>query len=144
MRNLVLLFALAAAGGFVPPDVAAQGPASVTPVADVTFIMRTAIQDWQDAYTHAQTYTVTSFSLGGLSAGLANAGVIIIGVLLGFTGDMTPGKVLAFAFLVSLFVGPVQMGTQILTDAQRATYKKMTGAAFEMPAMAPPPPPPGE
>ena len=25
----------------------------------------TAIQDWQDAYTHAQTYTVTSFSLGG-------------------------------------------------------------------------------
>ena len=51
----------------------------------------TAIQDWQDAYTHAQTYTVTSFSLGGLSAGLANAGVIVIGVLLGFTGDMTPG-----------------------------------------------------
>ena len=50
----------------------------------------TAIQDWQDAYTHAQTYTVTSFSLGGLSAGLANAGVIVVGVLLGFTGDMTP------------------------------------------------------
>ena len=52
----------------------------------------TAIQDWQDAYTHAQTYTVTSFSLGGLSAGLANAGVIVIGVLLGFTGDMTAGR----------------------------------------------------
>ena len=52
----------------------------------------TAIQDWQDAYTHAQTFTVTSFSLGGLSAGLANAGVIVIGVLLGFTGDMTPGQ----------------------------------------------------
>jgi ABC-type multidrug transport system fused ATPase/permease subunit len=80
----------------------------------------TAIQDWQDAYTHAQTYTVTSFSLGGLSAGLANAGVIVVGVLLGFTGGMTPGKVLAFAFLVTLFVGPVQMGTQILTDAQNA------------------------
>jgi ABC-type multidrug transport system fused ATPase/permease subunit len=28
--------------------------------------------------------------------------------------------VLAFAFLVTLFVGPVQMGTQILTDAQNA------------------------
>ena len=27
---------------------------------------------------------------------------------------------LAFAFLVTLFVGPVQMGTQILTDAQNA------------------------
>ena len=89
----------------------------------------TAIQDWQDAYTHAQTYTVTSFSLGGLSAGLANAGVIVIGVLLGFTGDMTPGKVLAFAFLVSLFVGPVQMGTQILTDAQNAiaSWRRVLG-----------------
>ena len=30
------------------------------------------------------------------------------------------GKVLAFAFLVTLFVGPVQMGTQVLTDAQNA------------------------
>ena len=95
----------------------------------------TAIQDWQDAYTHAQTYTVTSFSLGGLSAGLANAGVIVIGVLLGFTGDMTPGRVLAFAFLVTLFVGPVQMGTQILTDAQNAiaSWRRVLGI-LETPA----------
>ena len=47
MRNLVLLFALAAAGGFIPHDVAAQGPSSVTPVADVNFSLRTAIQDGQ-------------------------------------------------------------------------------------------------
>src|SRR5690554_1415445 len=47
MRNLVLLFALAAAGGFVPFEAAAQGQASVTPVADVNFSMRTAIQDGQ-------------------------------------------------------------------------------------------------
>lgn len=47
MRNLVLLFALAAAGGFVPFEVAAQSSSSVTPVADVTFSMRTAIQDGQ-------------------------------------------------------------------------------------------------
>jgi ABC-type multidrug transport system fused ATPase/permease subunit len=33
---------------------------------------------------------------------------------------MTAGEVLAFAFLVTLFVGPVQMGTQVLTDAQNA------------------------
>lgn len=47
MRNLVLLFALAAAGGFVPMDVAAQGSASVTPIADVTFSMRTEIANGQ-------------------------------------------------------------------------------------------------
>jgi ABC-type multidrug transport system fused ATPase/permease subunit len=51
---------------------------------------------------------------------LANAGVILVGVWLGFTSDMTAGRVLAFAFLVTLFVGPVQMGTQIITDAQNA------------------------
>jgi len=79
-----------------------------------------AIDEYKDASTRAQGFTAFSFSLGGVSAGLANAGVIVIGVLLGFAGDITSGEVLAFAFLVTLFVGPVQMGTQILTDAQNA------------------------
>ncbi|QIK76799.1 ABC transporter ATP-binding protein [Nocardioides piscis] len=95
----------------------------------------TAIDDWQEAYLKAQTFTVVSFSLGGISAGLANAGVIVIGVLLGFTSDMTPGTVLAFAFLVTLFVGPVQMGTQILTDAQNAIASwRRTLGILETPA----------
>ena len=79
-----------------------------------------AIDEYKAASTRAQGFTAFSFSLGGVSAGLANAGVIVIGVLLGFAGDITSGEVLAFAFLVTLFVGPVQMGTQILTDAQNA------------------------
>ncbi|WP_340538725.1 ABC transporter ATP-binding protein [Nocardioides sp. GXZ039] len=79
-----------------------------------------AVAIHQRASTRAQGFTAVSFSLGGLSAGLANAGVIIVGVWLGFAGDITSGEVLAFAFLVTLFVGPVQMGTQILTDAQNA------------------------
>lgn len=80
----------------------------------------TAIARHQGASTRAQGFTAFSFSLGGISAGLANAGVIIIGVWLGLAGDITAGRILAFAFLVTLFVGPVQMGTQILTDAQNA------------------------
>ncbi len=79
-----------------------------------------AIDEYKTASTRAQGFTAFSFSLGGVSAGLANAGVIVIGVLLGFAGDITSGEVLAFAFLVSLFVGPVQFGTQVLTDAQNA------------------------
>jgi ABC-type multidrug transport system fused ATPase/permease subunit len=79
-----------------------------------------AIDEYKAASTRAQGFTAFSFSLGGVSAGLANAGVLIVGVWLGFAGDITAGKVLAFAFLVTLFVGPVQMGTQILTDAQNA------------------------
>ena len=79
-----------------------------------------AISRHQAASTRAQGFTAFSFSLGGVSAGLANAGVLIVGIWLGFADEITAGKVLAFAFLVSLFVGPVQMGTQILTDAQNA------------------------
>jgi len=79
-----------------------------------------AIDRYKDASTRAQGLTAFSFSLGGVSAGLANAGVLVFGVLLGLDGDITLGKVLAFAFLVTLFVGPVQIGTQVLTDAQNA------------------------
>ncbi|QIX26387.1 ABC transporter ATP-binding protein [Nocardioides sp. JQ2195] len=80
----------------------------------------TAIRVNQEAATKAQGFTAFSFSLGGLSGGLANAGVIIGGIWLGFAGDITAGEVVAFAFLVTLFVSPIQMGTQILTDAQNA------------------------
>ena len=80
----------------------------------------TAVDRHLRASSRAQGLTAFSFSLGGISAGLANAGVIVVGVLLGVDGDITAGTVLAFAFLVTLFVGPVQMGTQVLTDAQNA------------------------
>ncbi|MGA9746821.1 MAG: ABC transporter ATP-binding protein [Nocardioides sp.] len=80
----------------------------------------TAIDRHKRASTKAQGLTAFSFSLGGVSAGLANAGVLIVGVLLGVDDKITAGEVLAFAFLVTLFVGPVQMGTQVLTDAQNA------------------------
>lgn len=88
-----------------------------------------AIDEYKSASTRAQGFTAFSFSLGGISAGLANAGVIIVGVWLGFAGEITAGEVLAFAFLVTLFVGPVQMGTQILTDAQNAiaSWRRVIG-----------------
>ena len=105
----------------------------------------TSIDDFKAASVRAQQYTVVSFSLGGLSAGLANAGVIIAGVLLGFAGDVSAGTVLAFAFLVTLFVGPVQMGTQILTDAQNAiaSWRRVIGI-LETPADLVDPGPEGE
>lgn len=94
-----------------------------------------AIDDYKDASVRAQKFTVISFSLGGLSGGLANAGVIVIGIGLGIAGDLSVGTVLAFAFLVSLFVNPVQMGTQIITDAQNAlvSWRRVIGV-LETPA----------
>lgn len=88
-----------------------------------------AIAAHQRNSVRAQSFTAVSFSLGGLSGGLANAGVIIAGVMLGIAGELTAGEVLAFAFLVTLFVGPVQMGTQILIDAQNAlaSWRRVIG-----------------
>lgn len=113
-----------------------------------------AIDEYKAASTRAQKFTVVSFSLGGISAGLANAGVLIVGIWLGpalglWGGDwgsaMTAGEVLAFAFLVTLFVGPVQMGTQILTDAQNAIagWRRVIGI-LETPADLVDPGPDGE
>jgi len=99
-----------------------------------------AIDEYQAASTRAQQFTVVSFSLGGISAGLANAAVLVFGIQIGLHGggfgqDLTAGKVLAFAFLVTLFVGPVQMGTQIFTDAQNAlvSWRRVIGI-LETPA----------
>lgn len=104
-----------------------------------------AIARYQDASTRAQGLTAFSFSLGGVSAGLANALVLIIGIWLGFAGSITSGEVLAFAFLVTLFVSPVQMGTQVLTDAQNAIagWRRVIGI-LDTPADLDDPGPTGE
>ncbi len=61
-----------------------------------------------------------TFASAGVAGGLANAAVIAFGVAIGLSGQLSMGTVIAFAFLVGLFVGPVQMATQVLTDAQNA------------------------
>src|SRR6187200_337390 len=123
---------LSAAYGTVRRQVGIMLSAISEPVVGAAVVRTHAIQDrtqvrideaisrHQQASTRAQGLTAFSFSLGGISAGLANAGVIVIGIQLGLDGLITSGEVLAFAFLVTLFVGPVQMGTQVLTDAQNA------------------------
>ena len=72
------------------------------------------------ANIRAQRLVAVTFASAGVAGGLANAGVIAAGVLLGVAGNMSMGTVIAFAFLVGLFVGPVQIATQVITDAQNA------------------------
>lgn len=79
-----------------------------------------SIEDYRRTATRAQAITGVTFSIGGLAAGLANAGVLTAGVLLGVDGEATLGEILAFMFLVALFSDPVQIATQVLTDAQSA------------------------
>ena len=77
-----------------------------------------------DAYRRAQfgamRRSVYPFSAGELTAGLANASVVVVGVLLGIGGGLTVGELTAFLFLVALFVVPVQIATEVLNEAQNA------------------------
>jgi len=68
----------------------------------------------------AQRLVAVTFASAGVAGGLASAGVVVVGVWLGVDGQLSLGTVIAFAFLVSLLVGPVQMATQVLTEAQNA------------------------
>jgi ABC-type multidrug transport system fused ATPase/permease subunit len=88
-----------------------------------------AVEANRAAQTRAQSLVAGFFSLGGLAGGLALAGVVVLGVQLGIHGHLSSGRILAFAFLVSLFVGPVQTGSQILTDAQNAvaSWRRVIG-----------------
>jgi putative ABC transport system ATP-binding protein len=79
-----------------------------------------AIERHRAAATKAQMLVGVTFSTGEVVAGLANASVVVFGVLLGIDGDITLGRLLAFLFLVTLFVGPVQIGTEVLNEAQNA------------------------
>lgn len=79
-----------------------------------------SVEDHRRSATRAQSLVAFSFSVGEIIAGLANAAVIVVGVLLGIAGDITLGRLLAFLFLVTLFVAPVQVGTEVLNEAQNA------------------------
>jgi ABC-type multidrug transport system fused ATPase/permease subunit len=79
-----------------------------------------AIDAHQLAQQRAIRTSVFSFSTGELAAGLALAGVVVVGVRLGVDGTLTAGQLTAFLFLVTLFIQPVQIFTEVLNEAQNA------------------------
>jgi putative ABC transport system ATP-binding protein len=88
-----------------------------------------AIDAHKRAAIRAQAISVGAFSAGELVAGVANAAVVVVGVLLGVAGELTPGRLVAFLFLVTLFVQPVQLGTETLNEMQNAiaSWRRVLG-----------------
>ncbi|OFS15089.1 ABC transporter ATP-binding protein [Kytococcus sp. HMSC28H12] len=72
------------------------------------------------AAVRAQTRTVTVFTLGMLSSGVAVAAVVGVGALLVGRGWISLGEMVAFVFLVQLFTAPVNQATEILNELQNA------------------------
>lgn len=72
------------------------------------------------AQVRAQNIVSVVFSSGVLVANLVLAVVVVVGTHLGIAGDLTPGRLVAFLFLVQLFTGPVQQATEVLNELQNA------------------------
>lgn len=80
----------------------------------------TAIDGQRVAQQRAIRISIMGSSVGELAAGLALAGVVVVGVSLGVDGTLSVGQLTAFLFLVTLFIQPVQIATEVLNEAQNA------------------------
>jgi putative ABC transport system ATP-binding protein len=79
-----------------------------------------AVARTQQAQVKAQTIAATTYSSGEMTAAVATGAVVVVGVLLGVDGGITVGQLVGFLFLVTLFVQPVQVATEVLNEAQNA------------------------
>jgi ATP-binding cassette, subfamily B, bacterial len=79
-----------------------------------------AIEANREAQYKAQRTNVVSFVTGEIASALATAGTVVVGVILGVHGSLSLGQLTAFLFLVTLFVQPVQIATEVLNEAQNA------------------------
>ncbi|CAJ63615.1 MULTISPECIES: ABC transporter ATP-binding protein [Frankia] len=75
---------------------------------------------YRSAQIEAQRVVAGVFSLSELVAALATAAVVTAGVALGVAGSLTTGRLIAFLFLMTLFVMPIQSMTEVLNDAANA------------------------
>ena len=78
------------------------------------------VQAHRDAAVGAQVRVALAFSTGVLVSGLVTVVVVVVGTWWGVRGHLTLGELLGFLFLVQLFTGPVQIGTEVLNELQNA------------------------
>ncbi|MBB5869333.1 ABC-type multidrug transport system fused ATPase/permease subunit [Allocatelliglobosispora scoriae] len=98
------------------------------------------IDTYQKAQKRTMRMSVTSFSTGEIAAGLALGAVVVVGVLLGVDNQLEVGELAAFLFLVTLFIQPVQIATEVLNEAQNAVagWRRVLDVLDEAPDVADP------
>ncbi|MGI5168905.1 ABC transporter ATP-binding protein [Spirillospora sp. CA-253888] len=92
------------------------------------------------AQTRAQGLVAMTFPASELVAAVATAAVVVAGTLLGVGGHLTAGELVAFLFLVTLFVSPMQTATEVLNEAQNAIagWRRVLGVLDTEPDVADP------
>lgn len=101
---------------------------------------RVAIERHARAGYQAGRTAALMFSTGGLFSALAMATVVVVGTLTNLAGPVSAGQMVAFMFLVNLFVSPVQVLTEVLDQAQNAIsgWRKVLGVLDVRPDVADP------
>ncbi len=79
-----------------------------------------AVDAAAQAQIKALRISAATFSTGEVVAAFATGAVVVVGVLLGVAGEITTGRLVGFFFLVTLFVQPVQVATEVINEAQNA------------------------
>ncbi|MDL4821581.1 ABC transporter ATP-binding protein [Actinomadura opuntiae] len=98
------------------------------------------VDDYRSTQTRAQAMVALTFPVSELVAATATAGVVVVGTLLGIGGHLTAGELVAFLFLVTLFVSPMQTATEVLNEAQNAIagWRRVLGVLDTVPDVADP------
>jgi ABC-type multidrug transport system fused ATPase/permease subunit len=79
-----------------------------------------AIESHRVAGTRAGLISSLFSGVGELTSALVVAAVVVVGIILAVNGTTTEGTVVAFLFLVQLFVQPVQFMGEAVNEAQTA------------------------
>jgi putative ABC transport system ATP-binding protein len=100
------------------------------------------VDRFRQAQTRAQGFVALTFPTSELVAAIATAAVVVAGTLLGVADRLTAGELIAFLFLVALFVGPMQVATEVLNEAQNAIagWRRVLGVLDTTPDVADPGP----
>ncbi|GAA3154338.1 ABC transporter ATP-binding protein [Planomonospora alba] len=102
----------------------------------------TTIEATKAAQARTQKIVATVFPLTEVVAAVAVAGVVLLGVHLGVGGGIKEGGLVAFLFLITLFISPMQIATEVLNEAQNAIagWRRVLGVLDTPPDVADPGP----
>ncbi len=82
--------------------------------------LEAAIEGHRSAGVRAGVISATFSGVGEMSSAVVVAAVLVVGTILAANGQATVGTVVAFLFLVQLFVQPVQIMGEAVNEAQNA------------------------
>ncbi|MEV2274852.1 ABC transporter ATP-binding protein [Nocardiopsis sp. NPDC049922] len=92
------------------------------------------------AQVRAQRLSMSVSPFAEIVAAVGNVAVVLVGVWLGIDGQLTAGQLVAFLFLMTLFVMPMMMATEIFNEAQNAIagWRRVLGVLDTVPDIADP------